>query len=384
MLKYLPTEESVYKHPIARLPAEQIRLFISQLEKYDRPVATCTLGLVTVSLFLSKQSLHSYWESAWAYYLTINARGSYYRYGPYPPLDRYDHKSTIYLAIVRYPMRIETPTFSGSVYVRECLSLRFVPGKYEPFGTPDFEELVFGKATPLITALQTHLYWDSTDNMMDRIVTVSRICGTAPHYEQERDEIRVGCSLGQKLQFASYSFALANDHFFNMDMNARYLTGLFRRELIERSLSHRAHDGHRIPAFTSARARLGSVAKKIRIDRSKAAFRCPAYFLNVRKFLELLERELRDDHLTEATFEHYFGHQSDVLFEDRSFASGHLASLGNILTEEGKLYGSNMTADTLRQMVDREVPDGPMLYIMHVPTWRDSIRAFLTTKITYR
>jgi hypothetical protein len=94
-----------------------------------------------------------------------------------------------------------------------------------------------------------------------------------------------------------------------------------------------------------------------------------------------LEKLLGNGMISEETISFYAGATVQDLREDRALSDGTLRDLGKLLTVQGRLRHGSITGAKLRQIIRREVPDGPVLYLMMVQDWIESIRRSFSSVI---
>ncbi|MEK7560439.1 MAG: hypothetical protein AAB539_00590 [Patescibacteria group bacterium] len=361
----------------ARLTPQEI---LSLSRRLPHPAETYRLDDVCFDLYPVKDGDDRQWKYGVLYRLLLEARMSYARYGNVPLFDEYDYKSWIYLIRVRYTMHF--PRRSGAKRVEEWFSARFVPAVPQPPLTPDFAECTYRNGSLVCRVAEKLL--NGRAAKIEKIVTVSKICGIHP-YMADGDGAGL-TALSRHHRYSAACFALINRHFF-CDAAAsafRFLSGLFRQELIEKSLTMRSlTDGQRLPRFTPAYLLLDCPERDIVVNRPVSAYEFPAYFLDVKQLLQLLRRLIAKKIITYATLDGAIPVACDrdfvLLLEDIGNAIPRLRHLGKLLARRGKLPHTRCTGEMLRLFIDVCVADGPQLQIMNVASWKNSIERFFVS-----
>ncbi|MDZ4284941.1 MAG: hypothetical protein U1A28_03900 [Patescibacteria group bacterium] len=321
------------------------------------------------------------WTNESALRLTLACRSSYNRYGDCPPLDEFDTKSLVYLLNVEYPLYGEIrephamePAGHGIEHspplIEEWVSMRFIPGRGEPYGTSDFTE-VCHVSGELASLFRDELYHGDPE-FMRTIVTMSRLCGIPPFCAVETNT-----RLPYKHRCMAHCFALFHKVFFRgQKRKFKFLTGILRPEFIETTLTLCTTEGERLPRFEPSSALFGDRGTLIRINRGAAAYRFPSFFLHVPGLLDCLANLLESSSITPETLRAHTGCSIEDFRRDRGSTYGTLRHLGKLLTAEGQLAAASITGAELRTIVDKHVPDGPQFYCMHTARWSTSIEQF--------
>ena len=323
------------------------------------------------------KSLHSLkWESAALKRLVAHARDSYLRYGSVPPFDKYDNKSAVYITRVQYTHRCKTQTYYP---IEEWLSMRFIPSD----GLPEYtEDLLFSlcEGKPLVDWLKAKCT-ENTEKIVDQIITLSRICSIPPCINGIA--VNQNVQLPLKLQYTGISFALMNKVFleeYKFQTRHRYITGMFREELINRVLTLESEQG-RIPQFTYGYEFIGqNDPSVITLNRSSApVYDFPAYFLKTDQHHDALYNLWKKGSIATDTFAYYVKTDFDVheWMDDIGIFQQILPKLGALLTAKGFLSGSSITGEQMRLILNDCVDDGPQLRMMQIEVWSKSIEQYL-------
>lgn len=321
------------------------------------------------------------WDNAALFGCTLLARRSYRRYGEVPVLDSYDEKSAVYLVRARY--RNFFPGQQRYFALEEWLSVRFIPASGSPPGTSDFDECSYqGEGVKLQEAIKERLFRGHAD-FLDGVVTISKVCGIHPYYaaQQEKDH---GPPLAERHKYTDVCFALINKQFLEdyAGHPFRYLTGLFRDELIGKSLAVQAPTGEQLPEFTPAYATLGCAPSDIRLNRDASTYLFPGYFLRADQMIELLAVYINTESLPLSALHEYIPVESED--ELLSLARQPLRAIEGLRRLGMLLHGVPGTGgevgQKLRGLFDRFAADGPQLKIMERRRWNESIERFFQLK----
>ncbi len=320
-----------------------------------RPLAVYQNAGATFAVYQVKNLYERRWLHPSLWPLVKQARAAYARYGRIALFDSYDDKAAIYLAKAIYQGQ------------EEWLGLRFVPADGLPKATEDL--LKCGRREPLGVQMRRRLF-AGNKNFLKQVVTVSRIGG-------------LPAAGSSKLKHAAVLFALINKHFFEEAAKARrqfhYLTGLFRPEIIVKSLTRRCAK-ETLPRFTAAHQILGSnQPADFTLRRELYLYRYPAYFFKMEELLKTLKKLIKQGRLTNLSWRYYLKTKNNFADFVKESAGQIQAwqNLWRLLTVKGRLRDSVITGEELRQIIDQETADGPELKIMPVPLWQKSINKFL-------
>lgn len=320
------------------------------LKRLPRPVSLyCIKGVIFRIYRLKKMHERAYGNRA-LYYLMLEARRSYYRYGDVPLLDGHDKKSAVYLVRVTYALN----------KTDEWLCARFVPGNGIPFGIDDFK-LYFHKGRPLEQLVQGLI--------VKGLFSISRLCGIP--------------SCGKSaLIYTPISFALMNKQVLadcrKFGFKCDYVVAQIPDALIEGFLTLKTDKEKLKPNFVPAHKLFGVKGKDIRLARTNYIYLYPLYFLNTKQVICLLKDLLKKGTLTDATVKHYFGGDitaSEIIVNDRIKVE-KFRNLGKLFSVKGKIKGSNITGSDLRELLAK-VDDGPRLRIAKVAVWEKSLDELL-------
>jgi len=316
--------------------------------------------------------------------LLCEARKSYLRYGDVPLIDRYDAKSTVYLARAMYPLVHK----SISCYVEEWTSLRFIPAAGAPFSTEDLEAFIY-KGKSLSERMKTILFQDHPQ-AFEQIVTVSRICRIPPRVSEDRFYSSHDF-LPKKNKYTSLCFLLMNHTFFEecerQGKEYTWLTALAKEELFQKILYWEKGNTKFVFPFTQARQVLQIPPEdSIQVNRSLLSYQFPGYFLNVQELFSFFEKLLEQERITETTLQHYFSISLPVKEALRCFSKLSeeeylrvLRGMSVLLQSDGWVPGSLLHASELRSLCDIFVSDAIHLYLSSIPVWKKQIYEWKTT-----
>lgn len=356
-------ERDPYTDVVARLDSRALRALVREAPK---PNACYVARDVRIDIYRAKRLYQPTWANPVLFRLVIDARGSYYRYGDYPPLDIYDRKSAVYLARVRY--------VAHGIPLEEWLSMRFIPWRGTPYGYEDLKLAAHqGKTID---------YWVQKKfprrDGMHALISMSRLSGIAPFPSRSGDDD--GDARGTRMRHTALAFAAMNNEFFNTGTlpadDCAHITTLMHRALVARLLG--AFCKRRASMrFTPAHCTLG-LAHEVALARDGYArtycARFPQYFLNIKELMGVLRRAVRDGDITHATLAHYLGESiaPEAALRFNGVHISKLRGLGAMFASEGLLHAAAIDGATLRSMAS-SVSDGPTLYMMERGNWETSI-----------
>ncbi len=272
----------------------------------------------------------------------LACRKAYLRYGKVPLLDKFDKKSDVYL--------IECSAKQNGFKKPEYFSIRFVhAGKKNPYATEDF--LHFGhKNISLESILKKHKI------KLLSLVTISKFC---------RQKTKP-----TNLKFTKLAFCLANKFFLETRPEIKYLTGLFRNEVINKSLTKNS-----LPEFTKANTIFRS---NLKINRSVSAYKFPGYFLNLPNLKLAIKNLENSRQISKPTLNFYLGKQlAAKILSTGNLKIPETKLLPKLLLTSGHLKHSQISGERLREILNTEVNDGPDFYFLHKEPWLNSINKFL-------
>ncbi len=330
---------------------------------------TCTVATRTLRIFLAKPLYTSEWVDERLRHAVVHARESYrHYYGSLELVDEFDERGVVYVAEITYPW---PRAGTSPVWLREWVTLRFVPGETDPPSLEDLELFALS-GTPLVSVLKGDFLHHR--DVLTRLVSLSRFAATPPHPlvgdmdAFDISEIRSGA--------VSAAFVAINEVFWRTyGSNFSVLSGVFRNELFHRLA--RSTKGLEAwgRAFPLAEDFLQCGACDVRLIRPGITYDYPGYFLCIPELLALLVDLIRSDHLDlqtlqefvpAATLDSLMAWQKDHPYEVLPLIRG----MGRFLAHEGVLPRSALTGDLVRQLVDRRVADGPRLRLGHASAWR--------------
>ncbi|MDO8584753.1 MAG: hypothetical protein Q7R85_01375 [bacterium] len=367
----LALQRDPYLEIVPRLEPRALRALIRELPK---PAARYCAGGVAIDVFCAKHLYHPSWVNPSLFRLAIDARGSYYRYGDYPPLDALDRKAAVYLARIRY----SDGRGENKIPTEEWLSARFIPWRGTPYGYDDLKLCAHkGRAID---------YWVQKKfprpEGTPSLVSISRVCGIPPYPTRASD--KQGETRRVKHAYTALAFTAMNDAFFNAGNRAAqefsHVTTLMHDALVGRALTYTKGKKRAAMRFVPAHRTLGLRAP-VRLARDGFAasycHRFPQYFLDIKKLLGALRGVVRRGDISHATLAHYLGETADpealLRFDDMHISALH--GLGKLLSAEGPLHAAKISGEELRRRVSR-VPDGPALHMMTSVAWSASVAMF--------
>ncbi|MBI4099359.1 hypothetical protein HY442_02440 [Candidatus Parcubacteria bacterium] len=307
------------------------------------------------------RSWYSRWHDPVLEQIVLLARDAYRRYGRRPALDPYDEKAAIYLVRATYPQ-----SAAQQEIAQEWLCVRLVPGSGQPLGVGE-PEIYFSGGRSLDQWLQERMAVAGT-SFWKHIVSSSRMCSIRPHCTATGEE------LASRNRYTAISFSLIHAQFlldYPLALHPyRIITAIIRPELITKRLAVRKDGREFRPTFCPARQFFGlSSAAEISLDRSVYAYRFPSYWFDVAQLTACVEELLAKGDLSRQGLEHYVGDAWGTVVS--------LQRLGDLLTVDGQIFGSQMTGAALRAIVDARVRDVPELNITPTPDWNRGILSVL-------
>lgn len=360
-------EADPYRSPVARLSPRQLRRLTRKLPK---PLGKEAIGGVNYEIYRAKEFYAYHWENDVLYRLVIDARGSYYRYGDLPPLDRQDKKSGIYLVRAIY---LSPP-------VEEWLSARFVPGDGAPEGVEDFDFYAY-RGKPINYLMENLFKKEHTS--LSNVISISRLCGI-DSFLRNRSYKKISTALHHSDHlYTPVCFGLLNkqmlEDYRNLNHSCSYISNQIPEELINGFLALRLEKGILRPQFTLAAETLDIDSAEVKLIRKDYTYQFPLYFLNKKAVIGLIADLLKQGILTAETISHYLG-KDGVVAEDlvngKHFKVEQFRGLGNLLTVSGQVKGSAINGEELRILMEK-VPDGPQFRLIKVGIWEESINQLL-------
>ena len=301
--------------------------------------------------------------------LLLEARRSYYIYGDLPPLDAYDQKSAIYMVRACYPGHGGT--------VEEWASTRLVPGDNIPLGTEDLNLFNY-RGISLGDLIKERLF-DNSENYLNFVVASSRTCAIAPRLLSGQDNQR------SSPKYTAVCFSLIHHQFMREYQKqygqSSYVVGTVVPKFINKAL---AIDG-KAPSFMSSAEVLGiSAPEELKLDREydhHYVYRFPFYFLNRAQLLEVIYRLICEGILSERSISYYL--ETDLSFnelKERVRSKPELfRNLGKLLTVEGPIKHSTISGNQLRDIINKNVDDGPRSFLTKANLWLKSIEGTLSS-----
>ncbi|MEX0918745.1 MAG: hypothetical protein WDZ85_02140 [Candidatus Paceibacterota bacterium] len=320
------------------------------LLKLPKPLAVYSTAEAEFEIYRAKDLNNKKWLDKSLYKILALARGSYKKYGARELFDKYDDKAVIYLARARYGKETE-----------EWLSVRMVPGDGLFTGIGEIELYKY-KNQPVPKLLCDKMNW-SNKNLWSKVYSDSRMCGVHPCFINKKNST--------KHKFTAICFALMQAQFiadYSEDINTfEYVTAIVRGDIQNKVIALNKNGKVTAMPFIAAEETLGLPPnKKLNVDRSFYSYKFPTYWLDMDKLIELTKKLYVSGQITTKTLQHYLKTEKIENIED-------LTKFSNLLTAEGLLIGSLLTAGEFRYMVDEQVPDIPRLKITPIATWQKGV-----------
>lgn len=333
--------------------------WLKQLEKI-KPIKKYTVMGVTFLVYKAKNLYDSKWNSGLLKKITKEARKSYLRYGAVPLFDTYDKNAEIYLC-----RAIDSET-------EEWLCIRFIPGQTGSSPLEDLEQYVCG-SKPLSMVVKEKLL-PQVKNFQNKLVGISRICGIAPY--AITPEKSKNTPLPSSMKHTGQSFVLINKSFFHKK-NFTYLIGVFRKELLKKLLRYDKKTSVYLP---NAYELLGCQAHQLHLNRNLLARRFPGYFLNIFQLINLLDKLIKQKKLSPSSIQTFlkpYNPNFKQYLKQKKYVEvlKITAGLSKLLLAQGKIPGSKISSDELRNLVAKYVNDGPDLKIISVDNWKKQLEA---------
>lgn len=369
--KFLDNGVNPRENILRELNAREIR---SLLEELPPPISVWRTPGETYRVYRVKGIHDERWLDDVLYELLLSMRGSYYIYGDRPPLDKYDGKSAIYAAQVTY-------STADGIPVEEWFNLRLVPSDGVPIGAGELD--VFKYNGRLVSEIVQERLCGSGESYTEVFPGCSRMCGIDPFYlNEEEPSLR---RLPSRHAHTTACYAMVSYHMLE-DLRktaARYITAVIIDRFIDSTLTVEV-DGNKYPiTFTPASEILGPGGSMPTLDRRGRdlyIYKYPGYHLDARKLVEFLAKIIHEGKISPLTLRHYIG--EDFSIEDVGREKGmtmvaKLKDVQKLLTVRGNITGSSLTGEELRDLIDKEVPDGPRLKITPLGELEKSVEAIL-------
>jgi hypothetical protein len=332
-------------------PATAIRLRIL-LSTLPKPIAIYRSRRVIFEVYRAKDIHDTKWNNLTLKKLVIFCRESYSRYGKRSSLDLYDRKAAIYLTRAIYTQ------YDGR-RAEEWLSLRMVPGSGKPIGVAEPEIYQFkGKSID---------YWMKKrigkNKFWDHVASSSRMCGIHPYVTENNGGIHFLDD--EKHYHTSILFALMHEQFILDYPIARfpykYITGMMRPDFYRRSLGYAKGKKIIYPTLTPASRFLEIKSSDISVKRETYSYAFPLYWLDIKKLLKLINA-LR-------------GKEKKPPLQ--KLTPDMLSNLSSRVKHPVVNAGIKIKPSTMREMIDKFVPDAPELKITRAKVWYGSMEALL-------
>ena len=325
-----------------------------------------------IRIYESKRLYSHNWVSDELREVTLSARQSFLRYGNRDLLDKYDSKSSIYLA--RATSFSETS--DGVAPVEEFMSVRIVPGGGRFPGCGELEINIFDGGT--MDEVIRDRFFGGQDSFWSSMAASSRMCGIHPFYLHLEDEIK-NKPLSLRHKYSSYCYSLINYQFLvdYPNFNPRFITGIISDNFVNNVLTLGVGQTRIGPCFVPAYKFMGLANKnEIRLDRNVYSYQFPIYWLNFDQLIEALKSYIAEGLLTDDTIRCYL--KTDLSFEKikKSRISPELARLGDLITATGVIRGAQISGEELRRMIDLHVDDEPELKITSYELWKEALIRF--------
>lgn len=379
--QYIPLQENSHGYPVDTFgfDLKKIDEFASSI---GPEIARYGIGNgITLSLYKAKNLHSAEWFSESLKNLVMEARKSYLRYGEVPQDDVYDAKSVVYIGRAAYEYEVK-----GIIYpAEEWLSVRFVPADGTPQYTEDLEFCLVNDRVLVDWFLNSDL--NKKGDILKRIFTISRICSIAPHISHSMSTHFFNRILSKKLMFTGVLLSLMSKQFLKdcavKSIPCELITGLFRDEFIEKSLTVLTPRETRIPDFSYGYKTLGlSDISALKLNRSLFShyfYKFPSYFLNMDQLFSALNDLINQKQMSMQTLDYYIkGDMRAAEWMQTSAIFKRIGKdLGNVISTAGALYDSHLTGEYLRRLLNARVSDGPHLRVMRTNAWIKSIEKYL-------
>ncbi len=336
------------------------------------PCMKCRVNNLSLEVFLAK-SFKEDWVTPSLRDAVLHEREAYLRYGDVALTDRHDDDSTVYLICGKQT--------KNGVNIEERFSVRFVSGQSMSIEEANRFLMTNLAGGSFLEAMQKQLSGDGT--FLGQLAFVSRICGSV--HSLGGTSVETTTWAAPKMTLTAYAFALAVDHFFEWTQEGArtaYLFGIFREELISRSLTV-AHNDHRVPRFENARSMLGGNHEgEITIERTADVYRYPGYFFQVDQLWDLLRQLVLAGKLSPLTLARHIGGDDAVteLMSQAPMNVEYARNLGYLLAHEGMIDNSTISGEELRAMINEHVGDGPQLCALRRKNWDEDFLHLMSQK----
>lgn len=326
------------------------------IKNLPEPNLKIEYGNASLEIYEAKTLYNQKWNNLVLKRITEKARKSYYKYGGARELlDKYDKKAAIYLCRAVY--------FHNSKQIEEWLSVRMVPGDGYFSGVGEIE-LYNDNGQPLVNLLCDKLDCN-IDQLWSYIYSDSRMCGIPPYVVTKNKIIP---NPAKRRRFTPICFALMQIQFMcdYPDTNFKYVSAIINPHILNNVVSFKLNNKIIGPYFEPAEKILKLPSNSnIQIDRNIYSYKYPTYWLDTQELNSLIKNLIKKNKITKNTLEYYF--KTSKL--ESVFGN---ADISKMLTEEGKIYGSKLTGNELRKLVDKYVSDLPSLKITPIYKWRKS------------
>ncbi len=365
------------------LPPDNIKLTPKEIREISiylpKPINTENIGNTKFEIYLAKKLFKPQWDDQILRRLVVEARKTYKEYygDDINEINLYDDKSAVYLVCTSYnyrnPQGKEFP-------VKEWFSLRFIPATGEPTMNEDLNFYIFNddlKKYSLLEIFRQRLkpFLKLSDTqIMERLITLSRFCAIRPYPSLNGNE-------GLKNnKHSTISFALMNRQFLldivNMRLNIQFMTCQVHTHMSDKLLTYSANKQIRSFPFTHAYKQLDLLPNFIRISRNKKgvyAYKFPGYFLSLKNLVNTLEFLSQQNKLPINIIKEYLDKEIDFIKILNNPKIYHFRKMGELFTKNGKIPGTNLTGEELRNLLDKNVEDGPTLRIMEIESWKKGV-----------
>lgn len=361
------------KKVIKKLSPSGLRKLLTNLPTPATRYFSLNEGVV-FELYKAK-SFNDRWRNKTLWRLVIEARGSYYRYGDYPPLDKYDKRAVVYLVRAIYLDKIMRSR------AEEWLSLRFVPGGEKSGGLEDLESYIYNNRLAE-DWVKTKLF-GGDNNFLKYIISISRLCGIESFLSprsssKESDDAHKRDNRFTPICFAILCQAVIKECAKKKKL-VKYFTAQIPEELVEGFLAFKKGDKKYVPSFDLASDVLNIKDKEnLKLDRSKYAYKFPLYFLKMKDLIWFIRMLLTENLVSEEVIVSYLKNKEAIkdIKEKDYISAGKLKGLGSFLTVKGFIKNSQLTGEKLRELA-KVIGDGPDLRIMEFKKWKKSIEKIL-------
>lgn len=364
----------------AMIPADWQSLSRADLRELDLQLpeaffAKETIGQAVLTTYVAKDMFDPQWNNPALRRLAVEARKTYGRYGErFSVFDKYEPKAVHFLTRVEYPLEID----SSQVRLVEWHSLRFIPPAGDPPSTEDIDFYICGEERrPLFEVMSERLPDINGNACEDVVITQSRLCIIHPFILDsnavDTETFSLPANKYTALAFAMNTRAVTEylEKIQMRDISSMWMTSQMWEGLLYGTV---AYNGQHLD-FQKASEVLDGYGYpiKIQLDRNRAyAYEVPSYFLNWTQLISTLNRLASEGKIKIEGLDSFPEKLTLKKLDEDAELRDRVFQLGQFLTSEGPLSASNLTGEGLRNILDQEVIDQPILWLARLPQLRQS------------